>query len=206
MPHDRRDVALLETDLLADPLAQFQRWLEEAKAAGMLEPTAMTLATASTAGQPSARMVLFKGLHNGGLTFFTNYGSSKGADLARNPRAALVFWWDRLERQVRVEGRVEKLPRALSEQYFHQRPRNSQLSAAISQQSKVVARRQLLEQRYAQREAQLGGAPVALPDNWGGYVVRPSRLEFWQGRSGRLHDRLVYQPEGQGWRIERLEP
>lgn len=206
MPPDRRDIALLETDVLADPLAQLERWLEEAKAAGLIEPTAMTLATVGADGQPSARMVLFKGVHEGGLTFYTNYDSAKGADLAANPRAALVFWWDRLERQVRVEGTVEKLPRAMSERYFHQRPRNSQLSAAVSRQSRVVARRQVLEERYARREAELAGAPVPLPDNWGGYRVRPERFEFWQGRSGRLHDRLVYQPSGDAWRIERLEP
>lgn len=201
-----REPALHESEALADPLEQLERWLEDARAAGMVEPTAMTLATATPDGAPSARMVLFKGAYAGGLTFYTNYESRKGAELAANPRVALVFWWDRLERSVRVEGIVQKLPRAISETYFHQRPRISQLSAAVSRQSRPVADRATLEKRYAKLEADLGGAPVPLPENWGGYLVEPQRFEFWQGRSGRLHDRLVYAPSGKGWRIERLEP
>ena len=201
-----REPALHESDALADPLEQLERWLEDARAAGMVEPTAMTLATATPGGAPSARMVLFKGAYAGGLTFYTNYESRKGAELATNPRVALVFWWDRLERSVRVEGKVQKLPHAISETYFHQRPRVSQLSAAVSRQSRPVADRATLEKRYAKLEADLGGAPVPLPENWGGYLVEPERFEFWQGRSGRLHDRLVYAPSGKGWRIERLEP
>lgn len=206
MPQDRRESSLLESDLLADPVAQLQRWLVEAQQAGLIEPSAMALATADADGNPSVRMVLFKGLHDGGLTFYTNYSSRKGADLAANPRAALVFWWDRLERQVRAEGSLVRLPREMSERYFHERPRASQISASISRQSRVVPDRHVLEQRYAERERQLEGRAVPLPDDWGGYVVNPRQFEFWQGRRGRLHDRLVYRRDGGAWVIERLEP
>lgn len=206
MSHDRRDNPLLETDLPADPLAMLERWLAEATAAGQIEPTAMTLATVSASAHPAARMVLFKGLYDGGLTFYTNYESRKGAELAVHSVAALVFWWDRLERSVRIEGQVEKLPQAMSDQYFHSRPRTSQISAAISRQSQPVSDRADLERRYAQLETELGGTPVPLPSNWGGYLVRPKRLEFWQGRRGRLHDRLAYLRAGSAWRVERLEP
>jgi pyridoxamine 5'-phosphate oxidase len=206
MAQDRRDTALLETDVLPDPLAQLERWLGEASGAGLVEPTAMALATVAADGRPSVRMVLFKGLHDGGLTFYTNYDSRKAGELAANARAALVFWWDRLERQVRVEGRVGKLPRAISGRYFHRRPRESQLSAAVSRQSQVVGSRAELEKRYAALERNLGGAEVPLPENWGGFVLVPDLFEFWQGRRGRLHDRLVYRPAGRDWRIERLEP
>lgn len=206
MPQNRIDTALLEADVLADPLAQFERWFSEAAAAGQIEPSAMTLATSTPDGRPSARMVLFKGLHEGGLTFYTNYESRKGAELSANARAALVFWWDRLERSIRIEGRVEKLPRAMSEHYFHSRPRISQLSATVSRQSQVIPDRATLEQRYALLEADSSGASIPLPEAWGGFLLRPARLEFWQGRRGRLHDRLVYLPADQGWRVERLDP
>lgn len=198
--------ALLEEDLAADPLEQLGRWLEEASAAGMVEPTGMTLATADAQGRPSARIVLYKGAHDGGLTFYTNYASRKGAELAVRDWAALVFWWDRLERQVRVEGRVERLPAAISERYFRQRPRLSQLGAVTSRQSQVVASRDELEQRLAENERRLESREVPRPENWGGYVLKPERFEFWQGQPGRLHDRLVYRRDGSGWRIERLEP
>ena len=195
-----------EAGLAPEPMAQLARWLEDATAAGMIEPTAMTLATATADGQPSARIVLYKGPHDGGLTFYTNYESRKGAELAANQRAALVFWWDKLERSVRVEGRVEKLPRAMSEAYARSRPRGSQLGALTSRQSRVVATRAELERRLAENEAKLGGQEVPVPANWGGYLLRPALFEFWQGRRDRLHDRLVYRAEGRGWRIERLEP
>lgn len=201
-----RQPPLDESALAADPLAQLARWLDEAAAAGMIEPTAMTLATATTDGRPSARIVLYKGPHEGGLTFYTNYESRKGEELAANAHAALVFWWDKLERSVRVEGRVDRLPRAMSEAYARSRPRGSQLGALTSRQSRVVASRAQLEQRLAENEKQLGGKEVPVPENWGGYVLRPERFEFWQGRRDRLHDRLVYRAEGKGWRVERLEP
>lgn len=201
-----RQPPLEESALDADPLAQLERWLKDAAAAGMVEPTAMTLATASKDGQPSARIVLFKGAHDGGLTFYTNYESRKGDELAANPRAALVFWWDKLERSVRVEGRVEKLPRAMSERYALSRPRGSQLGALTSRQSRAVAGRAELEKRLADNEAKWASKPVPVPENWGGYRLRPEMFEFWQGRRNRLHDRLVYRPRGDGWGVERLEP
>jgi pyridoxamine 5'-phosphate oxidase len=201
-----RNPPLLETDLAPDPLAELAQWLEAAEAAGLMEPSAMTLATVGADGRPSARIVLYKGPHEGGLTFYSNYGSRKGAELAPGAAAALVFWWDKLERQVRVEGRVSRLPRDLSEQYFHSRPRLSQLAAYTSQQSRVVADRPELERRLAENERKLGNKEVPLPDRWGGYVLTPECFEFWQGQPGRLHDRLVYRRDGMRWRIERLEP
>lgn len=199
--------ALLEKDIAADPMEQLGRWLADAVSAGMIEPTAMTLATADAEGQPSARVVLYKGPHEGGLTFYTNYGSRKGVELAARDRAALVFWWDRLERQVRIEGRVRKLPREMSDRYFHQRPRLSQISALTSRQSRAVVSREELERRLVDNERQLEGREVPLPESWGGYVLRPEYFEFWQGQPGRLHDRLVYRRgASSGWRIERLEP
>jgi len=201
-----RQPPLDEAALDPDPLAQLARWLKDAEGAGMIEPTAMTLATATKDGQPSARIVLYKGPHEGGLTFYTNYGSRKGGELAANARAALVFWWDKLERSVRIEGRVEKLPRAMGEAYARSRPRGSQLSALTSRQSRVVKSRAELEKRLAENDARIGSKEVPVPENWGGYVLRPEMFEFWQGRRDRLHDRLVYRASGDGWRVERLEP
>jgi pyridoxamine 5'-phosphate oxidase len=201
-----RQGPLDEAALDQDPLAQLARWLKDAQGAGMIEPTAMTLATATKDGQPSARIVLYKGPHEGGLTFYTNYESRKGGELAANARAALVFWWDKLERSVRIEGRVEKLPRAMGEAYARSRPRGSQLSALTSRQSRVVKSRAELEKRLADNDARIGGKEVPVPENWGGYLLRPEMFEFWQGRRDRLHDRLVYRASGDGWRVERLEP
>lgn len=193
-------------DLLPDPLVQLDLWLRDATAAGMLEPTAMTLATVTADGRPAARVVLFKGFHDGGLTFYTNYEGRKGRELEANPHAALVFWWDQLERQVRVEGRVEKLPEPMSREYFHQRPRLSQLAALVSRQSRVVASRQELFDRLEQAIARHEHQEVPHPAFWGGYCVRPALFEFWQGRRGRVHDRLQYRREGERWIVERLEP
>jgi len=201
-----RQPPLDEAALDADPLAQLARWLKDAEGAGMIEPTAMTLATATPEGTPSARIVLYKGPNEGGLTFYTNYESRKGGELAANARAALVFWWDQLERSVRVEGRVDKLPRPMGEAYAHSRPRGSQLGALTSRQSRVVKSRAELEKRLAENDARLGGKDVPVPENWGGYLLRPEMFEFWQGRRDRLHDRLVYRASGDGWRVERLEP
>jgi pyridoxamine 5'-phosphate oxidase len=206
MPQYTRQPPLDESALEREPMAQLARWLKDAQAAGMIEPTAMALATATKDGRPSARIVLYKGAHEGGLSFYTSYQSRKGEELAANGRAALVFWWDKLERSVRIEGRVEKLPRAMGEAYARSRPRGSQLSAFTSRQSRVVASRAELEQRLAENEARVGSAEVPVPENWGGYVLRPECFEFWQGRRDRLHDRLVYRPAGDGWRVERLEP
>lgn len=197
---------LLEAALAADPLQQLAQWLQAARDAGMIEPDAMTLATVDAQQRPSARIVLFKGFVDGGLSFYTNYEGRKGRELAANPHAALVFWWDRFERQVRVEGKVEKLSPQASEQYFHARPRGSQLGALSSQQSQPVASREVLDQRLADNEQRHAGQEVPWPEFWGGYRLIPEAIEFWQGRLNRMHDRLVYRRENAGWKIERLEP
>ncbi|MEK6805995.1 MAG: pyridoxamine 5'-phosphate oxidase [Pseudomonadota bacterium] len=197
---------LLEADALPDPLAQFARWMSEAEAAGLIEPTAMTLATVNGAGQPSARMVLFKGLHEGAFTFYTNYKSRKGLELSHQPKVSLLFWWDQLQRQIRIEGRAQRLSREMSEQYFHARPRASQLSAMTSRQSQVVATRDELDARYKANEQRLEGQPVPHVEFWGGFGVKPELMEFWQGRRDRLHDRLLYRRDKSSWKIERLEP
>lgn len=206
MPQYTRNPPLTEKAIDRNPLRQLQRWLAAAERAGMKEPTAMTLATVDRRGRPSARMVLFKGLHRGRLTFFTNHESRKGRELSGNPRVALVFWWDKLERQVRVEGRVEKLPVAVADRYFHSRPRESQLGALVSHQSRPVASREELEVRFASLARQLSGEEVPLPAFWGGYGVTPDSLEFWQGRRGRLHDRLLFRRSGGTWKLQRLQP
>jgi pyridoxamine 5'-phosphate oxidase len=192
--------------LAADPLDQFRDWLAGARDIGMLEPTAFALATASPDGQPSVRVVLLKDFHDGGLCFYTRHDGRKGRELESNPRAAATFWWDRLERQVRFEGVVQRLPRDIVRAYFDSRPRESQLGAMTSRQSAVVATREELDARYAANAARFDGQPVPLPEEWGGYVLRPTVVEFWQGRLGRLHDRLRYRREGAGWIVERLEP
>lgn len=199
--------ALEPADLDPDPIRQFQRWLEQALASGMLEPSAMNLATADALGRPSARMVLLKGVGADGFVFYSNYASRKGRELAVNPYAALTFYWDALERQVRVEGRVSRLSREASERYFHSRPRGSQLAAAASAQSEPLESREVLEARLRELEQRYPeGAPIPLPEAWGGYRLAPEALEFWQGRPSRLHDRFRYTREGSAWRLERLSP
>lgn len=206
MAQYNRNPPLEATDLDHDPMQQLERWIEAAREAGMIEPTAMTLATASAEGIPSARIVLYKGQHDGGPVFFTNYQSHKGEDLERNPHAALVFWWDKLERQVRVEGSVAKLPREMSESYFKSRPFESQVSAAVSRQSQPVASREALDARMAEAEEQARLEGISCPEHWGGYHLQPRAVEFWQGRHGRAHDRLRFRRADGGWTIERLEP
>lgn len=202
-----RNPPLNESDLLPEPLDQLQAWLADAQNAGMIEPGAMTLATVGDDGRPSARVVLCKGFSDGGLCFYTNYAGRKGRELSANPEAALVFWWDQLERQVRLEGPVERMSREESLAYFRSRPRESQLGAYSSQQSAVVATREELDARMRAYDEAFAGQDIPLPEHWGGFRLRPRAVEFWQGRSGRMHDRLRYvRNETASWRVERLEP
>ena len=197
---------LRRIDLDADPVLQFQKWFQQARDAQLLEPTAMTLATADSTGRPSARIVLLKGLDERGFVFFTNYESRKGRDLSGNPNAALVFYWAELERQVRVRGTVDRISREESEKYFTARPRGHQLGAWVSTQSEIIPDRTVLEKRLKEFEQQYPNV-VPLPPFWGGYVVSPAEIEFWQGRSNRLHDRFRYTKQADGsWLIERLAP
>jgi pyridoxamine 5'-phosphate oxidase len=197
---------LLESRAPSDPLTLFRRWYREAERAGVLQPDAMTLATAGVACVPSARMVLFKGIAAGSFLFYSNYESRKGRDLAANSKAALVFYWSATRHQVRVSGTVRRLSRAASDAYFHSRPRGAQLSALASRQSRVVASRAVLERAVAELARRHPGE-VPLPHDWGGYALRPQWIEFWENRSDRLHDRLRYvRGRGDGWRAERLSP
>lgn len=200
------DVGLRETDLAEDPFAMFDRWFAEVRAAGVHEPNAMILATVSADGNPSSRMVLLKGVSDRGFVFFTNLHSRKGEELTGNTRCSLLFPWHPLERQVRVDGTAAELPREDVEAYFASRPRGSQLGAHASAQSRPVADRSELEAAYDEVAARFDGRDVPVPDTWGGFLVRPEAVEFWQGRPGRLHDRLVYRRAASGWATERLAP
>lgn len=198
--------ALTEADLGPEPLPEVGRWVEEAAAAGLPDETPMTLATVEPDGTPSARIVLLRGIDERGLRFFTDYDSAKARALAAQPTCALVLHWPVLERQVRVTGVAERLALDESAAYFAGRPRGSQLAAWASEQSEVLPDRGLLEARLAEVEARFAGAEVPLPPDWGGYVVRPTVVELWQGRPSRLHDRLRYRATASGWVLERLSP
>jgi pyridoxamine 5'-phosphate oxidase len=216
MEHEPVDLAALRAeyadsgldlpDLAADPYLMFQRWLGEALAAGLHEPNAMVLSTTGADGRPSSRMVLLKGMDERGFVLFTNHGSRKGQDLADDPRCALLFPWHPLERQVRIEGTAHVLEREVVEAYHRTRPRAAQLGAWASMQSQPVASRDELAAAYDEMRARFEGRDVPVPDHWGGYRVEPESVEFWQGRPGRMHDRLVYERDGEGWRIQRLAP
>lgn len=199
--------ALTEAEAHADPIQQFSLWFGEALKAELLDTNAMTLATASRDGRPSARIVLLKGFDEAGFVFFTNYDSAKARDLADNPRASLLLFWAVLERQVRITGQVSRTSTDESEKYFHSRPFESQIGAWASAQSRAVNDRAALETRYAALAAKYAGGTVPLPPFWGGYRVAPESIEFWQGRKSRLHDRLVYTLQADGtWSRSRLAP
>jgi pyridoxamine 5'-phosphate oxidase len=205
-----RRAALDEGDVAADPYRQFARWFDEAVAAQVPEPNAMTLATVDAAGGPSARIVLLKAVDERGLTFYTNYHSRKARELQPGARAAILFFWPELERQIRIEGAVEKVDNAAADAYWMTRPRMSRVGAWASPQSEPLSGRAALEARFAEAEARYPGDSVPRPPHWGGYRLVPDAFEFWQGRASRLHDRIIYrridQGEGVNWRIGRLAP
>lgn len=204
---EHSDRSLDESDVDENPFEQFAQWMEEAMEEGGVEVNAMTLATATSDGIPSARTVLLKGFDERGFVFYSNYGSQKGHELAENPHASLLFHWSKLGRQIRINGDVKRTSAEESEAYFHSRPTGSQIGAAVSHQSEVIPSREWLEERLKELEEEYGDQEVPLPPYWGGFRVTPRSMEFWQGRPSRLHDRLRYtlQPDG-SWVIERLSP
>ena len=202
---DYLNAELSENDVLPNPLSQFAQWFGEAQNAQVAEPNAMTLATVNAAGQPSARIVLIKEARNDGVVWFTNYQSRKGADLLHNAQAALLFFWQPLERQVRFEGVVERVSAAESDAYYHSRPVNSRLGAWSSPQSDIITNREVLETNLAHYAAEFGDEPPR-PPHWGGYILKPTYVEFWQGRASRLHDRVAYRLVDGAWQIVRLAP
>lgn len=196
---------LLESNINKNPFVQFKIWFDQIAHSDIIEPNAMTIATATKNGIPSVRVVLLKGFDENGFTFFTNYKSRKGRELEENPNAALLFWWGIFERQIRIEGKVEKISKEESEAYFNIRPLKSRFGALASNQSEVIESRALLEERFHELEKKYGENPPK-PENWGGYRLIPKRFEFWQGRRDRLHDRICYEKVKDGWRIFRLSP
>ena len=197
---------LLESEIVANPFEQFKLWFEQAVAADILEPNAMTVATVTDEGKPSARIVLLKDFDDRGFVFYTNYNSQKGVELKKHPHAALVFLWHDLERQVRIEGKIELVAEAEATAYFHSRPVGSQLGAWASDQSQVITDRSVLENKLQQLEAEYLNQEIPKPPHWGGVRVIPHEIEFWQGRPSRLHDRLRYQLVDGNWHIDRLSP
>jgi pyridoxamine 5'-phosphate oxidase len=197
---------LEEKDAQKNPIDQFKIWFQQALDSELLEPNAMTVSTTTKDGYPSARIVLLKAFDERGFVFFTNYDSKKGQKLTHNPYASLVFWWGELERQIRIEGKVEKVTPQESDQYFYSRPRDSQLGAWVSQQSKIIESRAILDQEFAKLKAQYEDKIIPRPEHWGGFRVIPNLMEFWQGRPNRLHDRLLYRQDHDTWIMERLAP
>lgn len=203
---DYRSASLAESDVDQNPFIQFEKWFKEALDAQLFEPNVMTLATADLSGRPSARILLLKGFDENGFVFFTNYDSKKGKELAENPQAAMVFFWGDLERQVRIEGTITKVEAEESTDYFHSRPKGSQIGATASTQSSVIPNREVLENRVAALTEEFSEKEVPRPANWGGYRLKPDLIEFWQGRSSRLHDRINYESVDGSWSINRLAP
>jgi pyridoxamine 5'-phosphate oxidase len=203
---DYRSASLSENDVDSNPILQFKKWFQDAVSSQLYEPNVMTLATSDRFGKPTARIVLLKGIDEDGFVFYTNYESKKGRDLVENPQAALVFFWPELERQVRIEGVVSKVSEQTSSDYFHSRPIGSQLGAMASPQSKVISDRESLERKVEQLTTQYADQEIPRPLYWGGYLVEPTHIEFWQGRPSRLHDRIVYDLVEGSWIINRLAP
>lgn len=203
---DYKQLSLDEKDVAADPITQFGKWWDEATNSDIDEVNAMTLATATVDGKPSARIVLLKGYDENGFVFFTNYNSHKAEEIAANPFVSLVFFWKELERQVRIEGTISKVSMEESDAYFNSRPVGSRIGAWASPQSKVIASREIIEEKVKELERNFEHKPIERPEHWGGYVVKPALVEFWQGRPSRLHDRLQYLQMEANWRIERLAP
>ncbi len=198
--------SLDESDVLQNPIEQFKQWIQEALKAGVPEPNAMNLATVDKDGKPHSRIVLLKGFDEKGFVFFTNYASDKGREIEANPNVSLCFFWIELERQVRIDGVAKKISKEESEAYFKSRPHKSQIGALASNQSEVVENRLFLEQKFEKLEAKFTEGEVPMPETWGGYVIKPSALEFWQGRRSRLHDRIKYEWKADNWIIKRLSP
>ena len=203
---DYKLASLDENQLEENPYLQFEKWMNDAISSKVNEPTAMVLATVSTTGLPSARVVLLKSVSSDGFGFFTNYSSRKGIELSSNPNAALLFHWPELERQVRIEGSAIKVSAQVSNEYFNSRPLESRLSALISNQSQVVPDRQFLERLWSQQQLLISGNKFKRPEFWGGYLVEPQNVEFWQGRANRLHDRILFSRKNESWIISRLAP
>jgi len=203
---DYRAAQLNDNDINKSPIKQFDKWFSEAITAEIFEPNAMTLATADKSGKPNARIVLLKGFDENGFSFYTNYLSTKGKEIKKNPQACLVFFWGELERQVRIEGKIEKLSKEASEKYFHSRPVGSQIGAIVSPQSQIITDRKVLEIKVDELTAKYEGKTIPKPAHWGGYILKPTAIEFWQGRTSRLHDRIKYDLINARWQTNRLAP
>jgi len=203
---DYRSAELKDNDINKNPIKQFEKWFADAMEAQLYEPNVMTLATADKSGKPNARIVLLKGFDENGFSFYTNYLSQKGKEIKKNPQACLVFFWAELERQVRIEGKIEKLSKEASEKYFHSRPIGSQIGAIVSPQSQIITDRTVLEHKVDELTAQYEGKAIPKPSHWGGYIVKPTAIEFWQGRTSRLHDRIKYDLINGKWQMNRLAP
>lgn len=203
---DYRAAELTENEVNKNPIKQFEKWFNAALEAQLYEPNVMTLATADKSGKPNARIVLLKGFDDQGFSFYTNYLSTKGKELKKNPQACLVFFWAELERQVRIEGKVEKLDKETSEAYFHSRPQGSQIGAIASPQSQIISDRKVIEKKVEELTSTYKDKTIPKPAHWGGYIVKPTSIEFWQGRTSRLHDRIKYDLINGKWQMNRLAP